>query len=165
MQVKRFLPRHTNDSASSSWSPWVLLKRARPAWLLFFGAGMNQQRVNSRRLVLLCSLCRCKLHEHIHHILRMHPRFAFVPLVITGWLGLKGRNQRFPTKPVSWSQQFPAASGALRGHPGLHRGQPGRANAECGKQSGFTSPPGVSAKLAGLWHRCCQRSCLKPCLS
>lgn len=65
--------------------------------------------------MLLYSLCRRKLREHIHHILRMHPGFAFVPLVITGWLGLKGRNQRFPTKPVSWSQQFPAASGGFQG--------------------------------------------------
>lgn len=65
--------------------------------------------------MLLYSLCRRKLCEHIHHILRMHPGFAFVPLVITGCLGLKGRNQRFPTKPVSWSQQFPAASGGFQG--------------------------------------------------
>lgn len=101
---------------------------------------MNQQRVNSRRLVLLYSLCRYKLCEHIHHILRMHPGFAFVPLVITGWLGLKGRNQRFLTKPVSWSQQFPAASGVFGG---LSWCQPGRANAQCGKQLGFTSTPGI----------------------
>lgn len=58
---------------------------------------MNQRRVNSRQgLELLQSCCRHNLREHIHHILRMHPRFSCASVVITGWLGWKGRNQQLP---------------------------------------------------------------------